>query len=1185
MHKIIATAFTAPLIIAFYIVFGSGLSAQSFSQEIHSNLSIYEKMELHSPFSVKERITDLDDGERIFLSSALTMEVDESFFDEILNSKQRQLRLEMPISERLSIELHLREVDVFSSDAVIKTSSGDEINPSDHDFRTFWGVVEGSPGSKVSFNVYADRIMAFISFGMHDFTFGKYGESDNAPHILYYNQNLDLPFFFSCGVDKLDQVDREGKQGNHSGSRALTDCVNIYVEADYDLYQEFGTVSGVIDHVTGLFSQVFIIFDDESIAMDISELLVWDTPSPYSGSDAEEYLLDFTDELDGNFNGDLAHLVNLEFTFGGVAWVNVLCFDPLATAFSGITNNYQNVPTYSYSVFVVAHEIGHNLGSEHTHACVWNNNDTQIDDCGNEFAHNQGSTPEGDACFNPSSPIIPTNGGTIMSYCNLFQNVGINFNLGFGSQPGDLIRGTVNSANCLGPCAGFSPPLANFSADPVFVCAPMDVFFIDLSENDPTSWEWDFPGGTPSSSQEQNPVITYETPGVYDVSLEVVNSDGVDVLLLIDFITVEENPEANFDFTADGLSVWFENLAESPNVSYFWDFGDGNSSTEASPFHEYAVGGIYEVSLLAFNDCGDVQSATIVEVFEAPEANFTADVETGCAPLEVQFQNQSTGGPEFFEWVFEGGNPDTTIDENPLVTYEEPGIYSVKLTVTNAEGSSTLEIDSFITVLGLPVAVFEIDSMDGRTYWFQDTSHYADSVHWVFGDTTISSNPSPVYEFENDGVYELILIAFNECGSDTLTTEIEVITPPVAAFEFSDTSGCAPLEVEFINLSSANTDSVLWHFPGGDPGESGMDTVTVTYAEGGWYEAVLVAFGQGGIDTLVMDSLVFVQTGPGADFEFEVDGDTVHFSQTVENETGWLWNFGDGNTSNENNPTHIYDVQGAYEVSLTVFNKCDTVEIIQQLSIGDIPVANFEPSTPVTGCLPLTVEFENLSSDHAESFEWFFEGGNPATSTDVNPTVAYENEGVFSVVLVASNFLGADTLEVVQLVEINDKPQAVFDIFELGGREFQFESTSLDADSLHWDMGDGTTFSSVEEFAYEYEESGIYDVVLIAINECGADTAVVEILISNTIEVGGQTLNVFPNPALDWINVEFELAPVEDMYWQVFDASGKLVRDGQLTAGETMQRLDLSGLSAGSYFLRLGDGEQAETVKIQLTGY
>ncbi len=128
-----------------------------------------------------------------------------------------------------------------------------------------------------------------------------------------------------------------------------------------------------------------------------------------------------------------------------MAWLNVLCGGTGSRmAYSGINSGFNNVPTYSWSVEVVTHEQGHNMGSKHTHACAWNGNNTAIDGCGQQAGYSEGTCATGP---------IPSTGGTIMSYCHL-NAVGINFNNGFGTQPKNVIVNNINAATCLTACSG-----------------------------------------------------------------------------------------------------------------------------------------------------------------------------------------------------------------------------------------------------------------------------------------------------------------------------------------------------------------------------------------------------------------------------------------------------------------------------------------------------------------------------------------------------------------------------------------------------------------------------------------------------------------------------------------------------------------------------------------------------------
>ncbi len=225
------------------------------------------------------------------------------------------------------------------------------------------------------------------------------------------------------------------------GKMNADNCVNIYLEVDKDIYDNKG--SGTTSYVTAVFNQSATLYANDGVTMQISEIFIWNTPSPYTGTDSYQVLTQFQNYRT-SFNGDLGQLLNLKSSYGGrAAGFEGLCNPSIAErlCYSGIRTTYSNVPTYSWTVMVFTHELGHLLGSRHTHACVWNGNQTAIDGCA-------GGT-EGPCAV----PGYPANGGTIMSYCHI-RSVGINFNFGFGPQPAALINNNVANASCLSSCDG-----------------------------------------------------------------------------------------------------------------------------------------------------------------------------------------------------------------------------------------------------------------------------------------------------------------------------------------------------------------------------------------------------------------------------------------------------------------------------------------------------------------------------------------------------------------------------------------------------------------------------------------------------------------------------------------------------------------------------------------------------------
>ena len=238
----------------------------------------------------------------------------------------------------------------------------------------------------------------------------------------------------------------------------------------------------------------------------------------------------------------------------------------------------------------------------------------------------------------------------------------------------------------------FAVPIANFAVSANNVFAGKAVTFSDYSTNQKTE-ALDFGDGSPTSNNA-NVVHTYTTPGVYTVTLTVENDISSNSMLKT--ITVIEPTVPVADFTSDltsgyrPLSISFTDKSTGTPETWEWDFGDGNTSTGQNPVHVYSNIGDYTVTLKVTNEMGSnsIQKSNYVKVLSSfPSANFNSNITYGNPPLTVQFSDISTGASNSWNWDF--GDGSTSNEQNPVHTFFTAGRYNVKLSVGNADGTSS----------------------------------------------------------------------------------------------------------------------------------------------------------------------------------------------------------------------------------------------------------------------------------------------------------------------------------------------------------------------------------------------------------------------------------------------------------------------------------------------------------------
>ena len=377
---------------------------------------------------------------KLVATDAVVLSLDIEKLKTEVASAPEALEFRLPISDGSEIELELVKVNLFTPDFVVNTSSGKNSNV---DLGVHYqGIVKGNNASIAAISIFENEVMGLISLHENgNIILGKIKGDVGNKYVVYNDKTfVDKPST-KCLTPDDDHIYTQEELATHENSKSAGDCIRIYWEADNNIFLNQGSVANSVNFLTGLFNQSNVIYAADNIPLILSEIFVWDTQDPYSGGDSFSQLAAFQANRN-SFNGDLGHLIEFNSFNGGVAaGFSGLCASNLddSQCYSGIFDTYSNVPTYSWSVYVITHEQGHLLGSRHTHACVWNGNGTAIDGCSGFV---EGSC---------SLPGIPAEGGTIMSYCH-FVAQGINFSLGFGPQPKNVILNNYNNATCLSPC-------------------------------------------------------------------------------------------------------------------------------------------------------------------------------------------------------------------------------------------------------------------------------------------------------------------------------------------------------------------------------------------------------------------------------------------------------------------------------------------------------------------------------------------------------------------------------------------------------------------------------------------------------------------------------------------------------------------------------------------------------------
>ena len=520
----------------------------------------------------------------------------------------------------------------------------------------------------------------------------------------------------------------------------------------------------------------------------------------------------------------------------------------------------------------------------------------------------------------------------------------------------------------------------------------------------------------------------------------------------------------------------------------------------------------YYIKQVATTVNGCVDSAIVqLDAKALPTAVFSMSDTSSCIDsVTIRFKDESIPRtPETITgWSWDFGDGITSNSQNPSHFYNKPGTYTISLVITNNEGCSSLPTRKRLVVFGSPRARFTMPKkvcqtdtirFTNNTVLGHGTANFASE--WDFGDgSSVNTNANPSHIFTRPGIYvvSLKVKADNSCTISTVFDTITVAGFPKAGFAHQ--FNCVNTPINFTDTSKVGFADTLgawrWTFDNGN--FSNQPSPTQRFSSLRTYNIKLVVSGLACPN--LKDSVTYplLIDAPIASFNMSdslscmdtiqvkfTDLSSTYAPTTIRN---WNWNFGDGNSSTAQNPTHVFRKPGKYFITLTVTNNegCTSLPLIKQLIVYGSPKAAFV--MPKQICLTDSIPFVNTStlgygSTQFISYTWDFGDGIPLNYT-ANPIHRFKYAGTFGVRLTVRADSSCMTSTFIDSVTVIGYPKAKFGIENycvetpIFLRDSSVAGYADRVGSWKWNFGDNS-FSSATNPVHIYKNTGTFPVQLV----------------------------------------------------------------------------------------------------------